>query len=128
MVTLHTGVEYTDDPSVHQRELAAAAVKAGANLVIGHHPHVLQPWERLGDALILYSLGNFVFDLDADDLATLGPGPFLTAVVLIELSPDAPPRLEIRPAFIDPIENRPRPATAEEAAAVEERLRAFDRD
>ncbi len=122
VVTLHTGVEYAAAPSSHQRELAHAAVEAGADLVIGHHPHVLQPWERIGDALILYSLGNFVFDLDADDLVTLGAGPFLTAVALIHLSPDAAPTLEIRPAFIDPLENRPRPATVQEAAAVRERL------
>ena len=98
------------------------ARQAGADLVIGHHPHVLQPWERVGDALILYSLGNFVFDLDADDLVTLGAGPFLTAVALIHLSPDAAPTLEVRPAFIDPLENRPRPASVQEAAAVRARL------
>jgi hypothetical protein len=122
VVTFHTGVEYSDTPSLHQRELAHAAVEAGADLVVGHHPHVLQGWERLGDALILYSLGNFVFDLDEDDLVTLGAGPFLTAVVVVELQPGAPPDLEVRPAFIDPIENRPRLPTAEEAATVRARL------
>jgi poly-gamma-glutamate capsule biosynthesis protein CapA/YwtB (metallophosphatase superfamily) len=125
VVTLHSGIEYSDGPSLHQRDLAHAAVDAGADLVVGHHPHVLQGWERFGDALILYSLGNFVFDLDADDLATLGPVPFLTAVVLVELRPGAAPRLEVRPAFIDPVENRPRPATVEEAEAVRSRLSAL---
>ncbi len=123
VVTFHTGIEYTDAPSAHQRSLARVAVEAGADLVIGHHPHVLQPWERLGDSLILYSLGNFVFDLDADDLATLGTAPFLSGVALITLSPDAPPEVTLRPAFIDPIENRPRPASAEEAAAAQARFR-----
>ena len=40
----------------------SAAVDAGADLVIGHHPHVVQTMEQYKDRYILYSLGNFVFD------------------------------------------------------------------
>lgn len=118
IVVIHAGIEYTRQPSAWQRELAHAAIDAGADVVIGHHPHVLQPWERYGDGLILYSLGNFVFDLDTDDLATLGSAPFETAVAVITLTPDAPPEVEFRPAYIDPIENRPRPTAADEAAGI----------
>ena len=61
------GVEYTADPIASQREAAAIAVAAGASLVIGNHPHWVQAVEVLsgattGDALVVYSLGNFVFD------------------------------------------------------------------
>lgn len=42
--------------------MAQAAIEAGADVVIGHHPHVLQGIEKYQDGLILYSLGNFVFD------------------------------------------------------------------
>ena len=59
---LHFGIEYDTTPSPSQRELAHAAIDAGAALVIGSHPHVLQPVEEYGGGLIAYSLGNFVFD------------------------------------------------------------------
>jgi len=118
IAVIHAGIEYTREPSSWQAELAHAAIDAGADVVVGHHPHVLQPVERYGAGLILYSLGNFVFDLDADDLATLGKGPFETVVAVLTLSPDARPAVEFRPAFIDPVEDRPRPASAGEAADI----------
>jgi len=119
VVTLHAGTEYSRQPAELQRAFARAAIDAGASAVIGHHPHVLQPWERYGDGVILYSLGNFVFDLDPGDLMTLGPEPFETAVAVLTLAPGEPPAIEFRPAYIDPAENRPRPATPEEAAIIE---------
>lgn len=62
LVMLHFGFEGWSEPSERQRTQAREAVDAGATLVIGHHPHVLQPVERYGEGLIAYSLGNFVFD------------------------------------------------------------------
>lgn len=118
VVTLHAGTEYSHEVTEHQRELAHAAIDAGADLVVGHHPHVLQEVEQYEGGLILYSLGNFVFDLDADDLETLGEGPFQSVVALVTFEAGQPPRLELRPARIDVDENRPRPATDEEAAAI----------
>lgn len=61
--SLHWGYEYLDTPSREQQELARALIDAGASAVVGHHPHVLQGIERYGRGVILYSLGNFVFDL-----------------------------------------------------------------
>jgi poly-gamma-glutamate synthesis protein (capsule biosynthesis protein) len=58
------GVEYTADPTLGQRALAAAAAEAGADLVIGNHPHWVQAAETIGDAFVAYALGNFVFDQD----------------------------------------------------------------
>lgn len=61
---LHWGNEYQFDPTARQREVAALCVKNGADLVIGTHPHVLQPVEirssDRGYAVIAYSLGNFI--------------------------------------------------------------------
>ncbi|MCA9850827.1 MAG: CapA family protein [Dehalococcoidia bacterium] len=127
VVTLHMGTEYTHVVTPRQQELARAAIEAGADLVVAHHPHVLQPVEeyRASDGrrgLILYSLGNFVFDLDADDLATLGEGPFQSVVAVVTFEPGQYPILELRPARIDVVENRPRPATPEEADAILELL------
>ncbi|MXZ62907.1 MAG: CapA family protein [Chloroflexi bacterium] len=123
IVAFHFGTEYDATPTREQRTLAHAAVDAGATLVVGHHAHTLQPWDRRGDALILYGLGNFVFDLDREDLATLGEGPFATVVAMVELRDGAPPRVTFRPAYIDPDENRPRPATEAEAERIREALR-----
>jgi poly-gamma-glutamate synthesis protein (capsule biosynthesis protein) len=62
VVMLHSGYELSMNANVVQRQLAHVAVDAGASLVIGAHPHVLQGTERYKSAFIAYSLGNFVFD------------------------------------------------------------------
>ncbi len=62
VVLLHFGLEWELEPSDAQREQARAAIDAGAALVLGSGPHVLQEVEAYGDGLIAYSLGNFVFD------------------------------------------------------------------
>ncbi len=62
IISMHAGTEYADRPNQKQIDFAHAAIDAGANLVIGHHPHVVQPIEYYNDGLILYSLGNFIFD------------------------------------------------------------------
>ncbi|NLK20859.1 MAG: CapA family protein [Epulopiscium sp.] len=63
----HWGVEYATVPEENQRELAHAMIDAGADVIIGHHPHVLQGIEFYKDKPILYSIGNFIF-LKNDDL------------------------------------------------------------
>jgi hypothetical protein len=65
IVTPHWGAEYTANPSREQRDLAKRLLDAGATLVLGSHPHVLQPWEKYKTAdgretFVIYSLGNFV--------------------------------------------------------------------
>lgn len=62
IVTYHGGGEYHRLPNNSARRLADAAIGAGAALVVGHHPHILQGYHRGDHTLIAYSLGNFVFD------------------------------------------------------------------
>lgn len=62
IVSVHWGEEYVQQASARQRKIGHALVDAGADLVIGHHPHVEQNLERYRDRLIFYSLGNFIFD------------------------------------------------------------------
>jgi poly-gamma-glutamate synthesis protein (capsule biosynthesis protein) len=62
IISLHAGLEYAKKPNVQQRQMAQAAIEAGASLVIGHHPHVTQPCEDYRTGVICYSLGNLVFD------------------------------------------------------------------
>ena len=72
IVNLHAGIEYARLPSDEQRTLAYAAADAGADLVIGHEPHVVQGTEVRGNCLIAWSLGDFVFDISAVDAARDG--------------------------------------------------------
>jgi len=60
VVSAHWGVEYTHTPGKEQKELAAKLAEFGADIVIGHHPHVIQPYEWIDGTLVIYSLGNFV--------------------------------------------------------------------
>ena len=66
VVSVHWGAEYQAGASPRQKEVAKALAKAGAVLIWGHHPHVLQPSEWLqtenGSTLVFYSLGNALFD------------------------------------------------------------------
>ncbi len=63
IVLVHWGDEYAQTPSPAQREAAAWLLSHGATVVLGAHPHVLQPVEQPGpNTLVAYSLGNFVFD------------------------------------------------------------------
>ncbi len=62
VVQFHWGNEYTYNPSENQRRLARVAIDAGADLVIGNHPHWYQPIEFYNGKLITYSHGNLVFD------------------------------------------------------------------
>jgi poly-gamma-glutamate synthesis protein (capsule biosynthesis protein) len=61
IVSFHWGIERDETPDATQIKLAHAAVDLGANLVVGHHPHVLQGIEEYNGVNILYSLGNFCF-------------------------------------------------------------------
>jgi len=62
IIIMHWGEEYQKINSVSQRELAHKIIEAGADTVVGHHPHVVQNIELYKNKLIFYSLGNFVFD------------------------------------------------------------------
>jgi gamma-polyglutamate biosynthesis protein CapA len=62
IVTYHWGVEYSRLPAKKQIDIAHISIDNGADLVIGHHPHVIQGIEKYHGKFILYSLGNFVFD------------------------------------------------------------------
>jgi poly-gamma-glutamate capsule biosynthesis protein CapA/YwtB (metallophosphatase superfamily) len=64
VVEIHGGFQFSDVASEFATRAAHAAIDAGADLVVGHHPHVLQGFEWYKGRLIAYSLGNFVFDQD----------------------------------------------------------------
>ena len=91
---LHFGNEYASAPVASQRTLARAAIDAGALLVVGSHPHVLQEVEEYGNGLIAYSLGNFVFDGFEGDANN-------TAILHVTVSPERILEWRLLPATID---------------------------
>jgi poly-gamma-glutamate synthesis protein (capsule biosynthesis protein) len=86
-------------PSKAQIAFAHAAIDAGATLVIGHHPHVVQPEETYHGGLIFYSLGNFVFDqyqreatqhAEVVQISFLGTRILATHVMPVKITPTGP--------------------------------------
>jgi poly-gamma-glutamate synthesis protein (capsule biosynthesis protein) len=92
VVNFHWGVERAALPDDWQVTLARRVVDAGADLIIGHHPHVLQGIERYNGSVIAYSLGNFVFG--GNSLHS-----YETAVLKVSLS-DAGAEVELIPVSI----------------------------
>ncbi|MFH1308814.1 MAG: CapA family protein [Patescibacteria group bacterium] len=62
IISIHWGTEYQINRSEKQKDLAYKMIDNGADLIIGHHPHVIQEVEKYKNKMIFYSLGNFVFD------------------------------------------------------------------
>lgn len=80
VVTFHFGNEYNFTHSGRQEQLSHAAADAGADIIIGHHPHVIQDIEVYNTSIIAYSLGNFIFDMG-------GKGVREGAVLTVEIDP-----------------------------------------
>jgi gamma-polyglutamate biosynthesis protein CapA len=78
IVSVHWGEEYTLEHSAGQKDAAHKIIDAGADLIIGHHPHVVQDIGLYKDTLIFYSLGNFVFDQYFSDEVKSGLAVHLT--------------------------------------------------
>jgi poly-gamma-glutamate capsule biosynthesis protein CapA/YwtB (metallophosphatase superfamily) len=153
VVALHWGVPFCYLPASqgplaqYQQPLARRLVDAGADLIIGHHPHCLHPVEFYKHALILYSTGNFVFDWcdgwspesmvakeDAHPAAPYQPalmkGPwYQSAVFRVELGGFEGPKLRLEPIELDSDSQPiiPRPEVAESILArFAEASRALD--
>lgn len=62
VVSFHWGNEYVTQPTARQRNLAHLAIDSGADLIVGNHPHWIQPVEIYKEKLITYAHGNFIFD------------------------------------------------------------------
>jgi len=89
IVSFHWGREKTTELRPYQPTLARAAIDAGAAVVLGHHPHILQAIEKHNDGLIIYSLANFVFGSYSQDAktsvvarVTLNEGKFYSAEII----------------------------------------------
>jgi poly-gamma-glutamate capsule biosynthesis protein CapA/YwtB (metallophosphatase superfamily) len=81
VVTVHWGVELDREPRPEDVERAQAMIAAGADVIFGHHPHRLQPFEFVNGAPVAWSLGNFVWP----NLSAAGAE---TAVARVEITPE----------------------------------------
>ncbi|MCP5104677.1 MAG: CapA family protein [bacterium] len=61
ILSLHWGVDYSFYPTRYQREVSKRFIDAGADIIMGHHPHTVQPYEIYNGGFIFYSLGSFCF-------------------------------------------------------------------
>jgi poly-gamma-glutamate synthesis protein (capsule biosynthesis protein) len=93
VVVLHWGIEGTTSPSTRQKTLARKFIDAGADLIIGAHPHRLQPVEQYRGKTIAYSLGNFVFDNPST-------GSCRTGILEIKIGPNGHQIYKIIPCII----------------------------
>lgn len=95
VVYVHWGDEYAEAPDIYHRRAAHALIDGGADLVVGHHPHVLQGIERYGRGLIAYSMGNFLFE-NTNEI------PRQTGVLRVRFAGEGPclERAVFHPAYI----------------------------
>ncbi len=72
IISIHWGEEYYTKENEKQRILAGKLSEAGFDLILGHHPHVIQPVVKSGDTMVVYSHGNFIFDQNFSGLTQKG--------------------------------------------------------
>lgn len=124
VATMHAGTEYTSIPNKAQEDFAHASIDAGADMVIGAHPHWVQTIENYKGKYIFYSLGNFIFDQEWSAETKEG--------LTLKISLSAPKSqnnlqgskksatinsIELIPVIIENY-STPRPATAEETKKI----------
>lgn len=118
IISLHWGEEDTHYPTPDQRELAEKLTQAGAHLIMGHHPHVMQGIERFPGGVVLYSLGNFVYDQYRQPNAS-------SFIAGVQLDPGGVGAVEVQPVFL--VQARPTLPPPEVAQRVLSDLAAYSR-
>ncbi|MFA6448884.1 MAG: CapA family protein [bacterium] len=103
------GEDYGFTPTETQKGLARVAVAAGASLVVGFNPHVLQPYEMKDKSFIAYSLGNFIYD----DRRTAGSE---SAIMTASFDKQGLVNVEFQPVVI--VDGRPAPVMGEKAVNI----------
>lgn len=115
LVSFHWGVEYVDEANADQVRDGRAAIDAGADMVLSHHPHVIQGIEFYNDGLIAYSLGDFVFDHYS---RRTGEAFILDA----ELGPYGIENVHVTPVYLQGF-GQPKFVSGSEATSILERLK-----
>ncbi len=105
IVAFHWSGELLETPREYQRILARIAIDNGADLVVGHHPHTLQPLEWYRERLIAYSLGNFIFG----SYSPVAGG----AALIVKFVGDSPVAAELHPLDVNNLRREFRPLPLE---------------
>lgn len=116
----HWGPEDVPTPNYIQRELAQVAVRAGADLVVGNHTHVVQAIQEIEGVPVFYGLGNFVFDQDWASDHQQG------VILLVNFRAERLIDYRLIPTHVDP-DGRVHIAGEEEAAEILDRIEAVSR-
>ncbi len=120
VVLLHWGQEYSEGPDHAQKTVARKLIAGGADLVVGHHPHVLQGLERHDTGLVAYSLGNFLF-ANTDERSRR------SGVLRVRYVPGkrCPERASFHPVWLGEAPGfAPAPATGPQAKEIRQRMQA----
>ena len=117
VASFHWGQESKTELRPYQVALGHAAIDAGASLVIGHHPHILQSVERYKDGVILYSMGNFAF-------GSYSPNAKVSALAEIEFDGNKLTQVRLQPINVFNIQVlfQPQPLVGQAAADVVDHL------
>jgi poly-gamma-glutamate synthesis protein (capsule biosynthesis protein) len=121
LVSFHWGTEYEATANSHQQTLAHKVIDAGADLVLGHHPHVIQGLEIYKDRLIVYSMGDFIFDHYSRATGE-------AFVLQVTLPQEGPPSGTIIPVYLHDTYGVPAPVGGSEADAILDRLTRLSAD
>jgi poly-gamma-glutamate synthesis protein (capsule biosynthesis protein) len=117
VVSLHWGEEYLNVPSFEQVSFARKLIEKGVSLIIGHHPHVLQGVERYRSGVIVYSLGNFVFD-------KWQRNPRETAIFSCDISNHGVSDFSMTPVYINRM-FQPQIAKGKNARRINEKIKCY---
>lgn len=117
IVYIHWGNEYTQQPSSSQKAIARDLAALNVDLVIGHHPHVIQSVEKIDQTLVFYSLGNFVFDQYFSEAVQTG--------LMIELRLGTAREITLLPVSSIGTPHQPQILTGENKAAILNELAAI---
>lgn len=131
LLSCHWGIEKDNYPENYQQELGRKAIDWGVDLVIGHHPHVLQGIEKYQGKYIIYSLGNFCFGAnrnpaDKDTMIFQQTFHFIDGELTEETS------INVIPCSVSSVTGRndyqPTPATGENATRIIDRINEYSKD
>ena len=120
IVVPHWGVEYTATATAAQRADAAALIADGADVILGSHPHWAGAMEQIGNGIVVYSMGDFIFDLDRSEQTDEG--------LIVELTFDGGrlAQIDIHPT-IELDRSQPNLLDAADGQLILERIRTASR-
>ncbi|NOX88077.1 MAG: CapA family protein [Calditrichaeota bacterium] len=117
-VVFHWGLEKENYPQDDQIRFAHRVIDYGADLIVGHHPHVLQGVEKYKQGIIVYSLGNFIFGGHSRTY-------YQTVVLKVNVPPEHPDRWNIEFIPIEVNHWQPRVANSAEADSILNRIKKY---